>query len=73
MVAEEYRAAQQAGYDPVLAVMGATGHSRRKSLRLIAGARDEGFLGPAPRPALSRGRPRAGHRRSCRRHVRASG
>jgi hypothetical protein len=46
MVAEEYLAAQRSGYDPVLAVMCATGHSRRKSLRLIAGARDEGLLGP---------------------------
>nr|WP_247240702.1 DUF6214 family protein [Streptomyces sp. LBUM 1487] len=26
--------------------MCATGHSRRKSLRLIAAARDEGLLGP---------------------------
>lgn len=32
--------------DPVLAVMDATGHSRRKSLRLIAGARDAGLLTP---------------------------
>ncbi|MFJ6834212.1 DUF6214 family protein [Streptomyces sp. NPDC091209] len=46
LVAEEYRAAQEEGVDPVLAVMGATGHSRRKSLRLIAGARDAGFLTP---------------------------
>ncbi|WP_338899783.1 DUF6214 family protein [Streptomyces sp. TG1A-60] len=46
LVAEEYLAAQRSGCDPVLAVMGATGHSRRKSLRLIAGARDEGLLGP---------------------------
>ncbi|MEU0037744.1 MULTISPECIES: DUF6214 family protein [unclassified Streptomyces] len=46
LVAEEYRAAQQDGADPVLAVMCATGHSRRRSLRLIAGARDEGFLTP---------------------------
>ncbi|WP_327426789.1 MULTISPECIES: DUF6214 family protein [unclassified Streptomyces] len=46
LVAEEYRAAQEEGFDPVLAVMCATGHSRRKSLRLIAGARDEGFLTP---------------------------
>ncbi|EKX63794.1 DUF6214 family protein [Streptomyces ipomoeae] len=46
LVAEEYLAAQWAGYDPVLAVMWATGHSRRKSLRLIAGARDEGLLTP---------------------------
>jgi hypothetical protein len=46
LVAEEYLAAQQSGHDPVVAVMCATGHSRRKSLRLIAGARDEGLLGP---------------------------
>jgi hypothetical protein len=30
----------------VLAVMCVTGRSRRKSLRLIAGARDEGYLAP---------------------------
>ncbi|MGW7613286.1 DUF6214 family protein, partial [Streptomyces sp. NPDC054766] len=46
LVAEAYRAAQEEGVDPVLAVMGATGHSRRESLRLIAGARDAGFLTP---------------------------
>jgi hypothetical protein len=46
LVAEEYRAAQEEGLDPVLAVMSATGHSRRRSLRLIAGARDAGFLTP---------------------------
>ncbi|MEU5778930.1 DUF6214 family protein, partial [Streptomyces venezuelae] len=34
------------GRDPVLAVMCATGRSRRKSLRLIAGARDAGLLTP---------------------------
>ncbi|MFF9815579.1 DUF6214 family protein [Streptomyces sp. NPDC014006] len=45
-VAQEYRAAQEEGADPVLAVMCATGHSRRKSLRLIAQARDAGFLTP---------------------------
>lgn len=44
--AEVYRAAQRDGVDPVLAVMAATGLSRRKSLRLIAGARDEGHLSP---------------------------
>ncbi|MGW3634054.1 DUF6214 family protein [Streptomyces sp. NPDC005122] len=44
--AEEYRAGRQDGADPVLAVMCATGHSRRRSQRLIAGARDEGFLTP---------------------------
>ncbi|CAL9651209.1 hypothetical protein SUDANB105_06633 [Streptomyces sp. enrichment culture] len=46
LVAQEYRAAQQEGADPVLAVMCATGHSRRRSLRLIAQARDAGFLTP---------------------------
>ncbi len=46
LVAEEYRAARERGKDPVLAVMCATGHSRRRSLRLIAGARDAGLLPP---------------------------
>ncbi|WP_053751322.1 DUF6214 family protein [Streptomyces sp. MMG1533] len=46
LVAQEYRAAQEGGVDPVLAVMCATGHSRRKSLRLIAQARDAGYLTP---------------------------
>ncbi|MBV7696355.1 DUF6214 family protein [Streptomyces sp. TRM70350] len=46
LVAQEYRAAQAEGVDPVLAVMCATGHSRRRSLRLIAQARDAGFLTP---------------------------
>lgn len=46
LVAQEYRAAQEQGRDPVLAVMSATGHSRRRSLRLIAQARDAGFLTP---------------------------
>ncbi|MGX1566802.1 DUF6214 family protein [Streptomyces sp. NPDC055506] len=46
LVAQEYRAAQQGGADPVLAVMCATGHSRRKSLRLIGQARDAGLLTP---------------------------
>jgi hypothetical protein len=46
LVAEEYLAARDKGIDPVLAVMCATGHSRRRSLRLIAGARDAGFLTP---------------------------
>jgi hypothetical protein len=46
LVAQEYRAAQEGGADPVLAVMDATGHSRRTSLRLIAQARDAGFLTP---------------------------
>ncbi|MFE2460175.1 DUF6214 family protein [Streptomyces sp. NPDC059402] len=46
LVAQEYRAAREEGGDPVLAVMRATGHSRRKSLRLIGQARDEGFLAP---------------------------
>ncbi|MEU3790246.1 DUF6214 family protein [Streptomyces fructofermentans] len=43
-VAGEYLAAREAGRDAVLAVMAVTGHSRRRSLRLIAGARDAGFL-----------------------------
>ncbi|MFJ2241562.1 DUF6214 family protein [Streptomyces sp. NPDC087859] len=46
LLAQEYRAAQEDGVDPVLAVMCATGHSRRKSLRLIAQARDAGYLTP---------------------------
>ncbi|MEV6028531.1 DUF6214 family protein [Streptomyces sp. NPDC052036] len=46
LVAEEYLAAQERGVDPVLAVMSATGRSRRGSLRLIGGARDAGFLPP---------------------------
>ncbi|MCF0078271.1 DUF6214 family protein [Streptomyces lomondensis] len=46
LVAQEYRAAQREGADPVLAVMCATGHSRRKSLRLIGQARDAGLLTP---------------------------
>ncbi|MDW4905765.1 DUF6214 family protein [Streptomyces sp. ADMS] len=46
LVAEEYRAAQGEGADPVLAVMCATGRSRRRSLRLISQARDAGFLTP---------------------------
>ncbi|WP_327358972.1 DUF6214 family protein [Streptomyces sp. NBC_01304] len=46
VVAEAYRAAQDEGRDPVLAVMCATGRSRRKSLKLIAGARDAGYLAP---------------------------
>ncbi|MFE0173586.1 DUF6214 family protein [Streptomyces sp. NPDC059002] len=46
VVAEAYRAAQDEGRDPVLAVMCATGRSRRKSLKLIAASRDEGFLPP---------------------------
>ncbi|MFJ5773918.1 DUF6214 family protein [Streptomyces sp. NPDC093094] len=46
LLAQEYRAAQEDGFDPVLAVMCATGHSRRRSLRLIAQARDAGFLTP---------------------------
>jgi hypothetical protein len=46
LVAQEYRAAQRDGADPVLAVMGATGHSRRTSLRLIGQARDAGLLSP---------------------------
>ncbi|MFD5256730.1 DUF6214 family protein [Streptomyces bobili] len=46
LVAEEYRAAQTRGVDPVLAVMRTTGHSRRRSLSMIAQARDAGFLPP---------------------------
>lgn len=46
LVAQEYRAAQEQGTDPVLAVMRVTGHSRRRSLRLIGQARDAGFLTP---------------------------
>ncbi|PPS74646.1 DUF6214 family protein [Streptomyces sp. MH60] len=46
LVAQEYRTAREEGGDPVLAVMRATGHSRRRSLRLIGQARDEGFLTP---------------------------
>ncbi|WKX14945.1 DUF6214 family protein [Streptomyces sp. NL15-2K] len=46
LAAQEYRTAQEEGADPVLAVMCATGHSRRMSLRLIAQARDAGFLAP---------------------------
>ncbi|MCX4825061.1 DUF6214 family protein [Streptomyces sp. NBC_01142] len=46
IAADAYRAAQQEGSDPVLAVMCATGRSRRRSLRLIASARDEGYLAP---------------------------
>ncbi|WSP86673.1 DUF6214 family protein [Streptomyces sp. NBC_01235] len=46
LVAQEYRAAQEEGVDPVLAVMCATGRSRRRSLRLIAQARDAGHLTP---------------------------
>ncbi|MFE5813999.1 DUF6214 family protein [Streptomyces sp. NPDC056479] len=46
LIAQKYRAAQEAGTDPVLAVMTATGHGRRRSLRLIGQARDAGFLTP---------------------------
>jgi hypothetical protein len=46
LVAQEYRAARDVGGDPVLAVMRATGYSRRRSLRLIGRARDDGFLTP---------------------------
>ncbi|MFE9385982.1 DUF6214 family protein [Streptomyces sp. NPDC007025] len=41
-----YSAARAQGQDPVLAVMRVTGHSRRKSLRVIASARDAGLLSP---------------------------
>ncbi|MFI9583395.1 DUF6214 family protein [Streptomyces sp. NPDC052236] len=46
IAAEAYQAAQREGRDPVLAVMGATGRSRRRALRLIAGAREAGLLAP---------------------------
>ncbi|MFJ9469764.1 DUF6214 family protein [Streptomyces caniferus] len=46
VAADAYRQAQQEGRDPVEAVMLATGRNRRRSLRLIAGARDEGLLTP---------------------------
>ncbi|MFF4606562.1 DUF6214 family protein [Streptomyces sp. NPDC001339] len=46
LAAEVYRRAQREGRDPVLAVMLATGRNRRRSLRLIAGARDDGLLTP---------------------------
>ncbi|MEW1792185.1 MULTISPECIES: DUF6214 family protein [Streptomyces] len=48
-VAATYRRAQQLGQDPVLAVMCATGYGRRKSLGLIASARDGGYLTPRHR------------------------
>ncbi|MEV8318649.1 DUF6214 family protein [Streptomyces sp. NPDC059900] len=44
MAAQEYRTAQAEGRDPVLAVMHASGRSRRRSLKLIAAARDAGAL-----------------------------
>ncbi|WP_437344779.1 DUF6214 family protein [Streptomyces tubercidicus] len=46
IAANAYRQAQREGGDPVQAVMRATGRNRRRSLRLIAGARDEGLLTP---------------------------
>lgn len=46
LVADEYLTAQGEGVDPVFAVMRATGRSRRRSLKLIGGARDLGFLTP---------------------------
>ncbi|MGI5347136.1 DUF6214 family protein [Streptomyces sp. CA-250714] len=46
VAAEAYTEARKQGQDPVLAVMRVTGHSRRKSLRLIASARDAGLLSP---------------------------
>lgn len=45
-VARTYRAAQERGADPVLAVMDETGRSRRSALRLIGRSRDEGLLSP---------------------------
>ncbi|MEU5366248.1 DUF6214 family protein [Streptomyces sp. NPDC005925] len=46
LAAREYRAAQERGTDPVLAVMNATGRDRRGALRLIGRARDAGLLTP---------------------------
>ncbi|MFE1173189.1 DUF6214 family protein [Streptomyces sp. NPDC058773] len=46
VAADAYRQAQREGRDPVAAVMLATGRNRRRSLRLIAGARDDGLLTP---------------------------
>ncbi|MEZ3180358.1 hypothetical protein KYY02_17185 [Streptomyces pimonensis] len=43
-VARAYRAAQERGADPVLAVMDETGYSRRGALRLIGRTRDAGLL-----------------------------
>ncbi len=45
-VARTYREAQERGADPVLAVMGETGCSRRGALRLIGRTRDAGLLSP---------------------------
>ncbi|MDT6982478.1 DUF6214 family protein [Streptomyces lusitanus] len=45
-VARTYRAAQERGADPVLAVMDRTGYSRRGALRLIGRTRDAGLLSP---------------------------
>ncbi|MER7486285.1 DUF6214 family protein [Streptomyces sp. NPDC126497] len=44
LVARVYRAAQERGADPVLAVMDETGYSRRGALRLIGRTRDAGLL-----------------------------
>ncbi|MFD7699621.1 DUF6214 family protein [Streptomyces caelestis] len=44
LVARAYRAAQERGADPVLAVMDETGYSRRGALRLIGRTRDAGLL-----------------------------
>jgi hypothetical protein len=46
LVARVYRAAQERGTDPVLAVTNATGRDRRGALRLIGRARDAGLLTP---------------------------
>ncbi|HET9380070.1 MAG TPA: DUF6214 family protein [Streptomyces sp.] len=46
LAAREYRAAQEKGADPVVAVMNATGRDRRAALRLIGRARDAGLLTP---------------------------
>ncbi len=45
-MARTYRAAQERGDDPVLAVMDRTGYSRRGALRLIGRTRDAGLLSP---------------------------
>ncbi|MEU5519933.1 DUF6214 family protein [Streptomyces sp. NPDC052079] len=46
LAARVYRAAQERGTDPVLAVMAETGYSRRGALRLIGRTRDAGLLSP---------------------------
>ncbi|MFI7099234.1 DUF6214 family protein [Streptomyces sp. NPDC050161] len=46
VAADAYQQAQREGRDPVAAVMDATRRGRRRSLKLIAAARDAGFLAP---------------------------